>query len=280
MKAKLVLGILITGILVIGLTVAMDRGRAQIRDISQSGDVTPTVDLNGNKPLSSKEKEIRNQRGRKYRSSAPIEKMEDQDTVLKLPDPHSPVEPAFPVEQSDLVILGTVNDSQAFISNDRSDVYAEFRVRVDKIFKINNVLKIKSAENIVAERSGGKVRFDSGKLQRRGELGRGLPQKSRQYILFLNWDAPGNDCIIITGYEVQGQIIHPLDGLPESNPNIYKNYKRYRNAVLNNFLCELEEAITKSTRGIALDQLLRAKDLRPKAIKQLTGFAIAWEYIK
>ncbi len=252
MKKKWVLAMLMGGILIVGLTIVMNTGQGQVKVINQSGDGIPTADFSVSNPLSSQEREIRDQRGRKYKSNIPLEKMEDQETVLYGSPSfnHAPAEPAFPIEQSDMVILGTVTGSQAFISNDRSAVYCEFQVTVNKILKTDKVLEIAPTANIVVEREGGKVRFDSGRIQRRGEYGRNLPQKSREYVLFLKWDEPGKDFTIITGYEIQGQSVSPLDGGPSANAPLFRDYQRYRNAELDSFLSDLKEALNKSTGGI------------------------------
>src|SRR5207253_10509831 len=112
---------------------------------------------------------------------------------------------------------GTITHSQAFISNDRSAVYSEFQVIVNKILKNNDALGITPDANIVAERVGGRIRFASGRAQLRGDSGRNLPHKSKQYALFLKWDEPGKDFMIVTGYEIRGESVYPLDGLPDPN---------------------------------------------------------------
>ena len=215
--------------------------------VRQSGDV-PIVDIEAEGPLSPAEKELRIQRGRKYKTSVPLDKMEDQDAVFHSSGAHSPVDQSLPVDRSDIVVLGTVTDARAFVSNDKTALYSEFQVTVNKIFKNSNGLGIKPGSSIVAEREGGKLRFSSGRIQQRGESGRELPQKNRQYILFLKWDEPGKDFVIITGYEVNGETVQPLDGLTADFLHPFSNYGRHNNADLKMFISELETAISQRTQ--------------------------------
>ncbi|MBK6589608.1 MAG: hypothetical protein IPG22_15075 [Acidobacteria bacterium] len=212
--------------------------------IRQSGDV-PIVDFEAEGSLSPSEKELRIQRGRKYKTSVPLDKFEDQDTVFHNPGAHSPADQPLPVDQSDIVVLGTVTGARAFVSNDKTALYSEFQVTVNKIFKNSSGLGVNPGSSIVAEREGGKVRFSSGRVQQRGEWGRELPQRDRQYILFLKWDELGRDFVIKTGFEVNGETVQPLDGLAADFLHPFSNYGRYKNADLKKFISELETAISQ-----------------------------------
>ena len=213
-------------------------------------DDTPVADFNASKPSNPHEKEIRTQRGRKYKKRFTLDKMEDQSVVFENLSSNTAVEPAFPVEQSDIIIIGTITDSQAFISNDKTAVYSEFQITVNRILKNDKNFSVTSESNVVAERIGGKVRFPSGKIQRWGETGHNLPQKNKQYVLFLRWNEEGKDYSILTGYEVKGQIVNPLDGFGgDSNTGIFSNYNSYKNVDLTTFLTKLQIAIANPSAG-------------------------------
>lgn len=181
-------------------------------------DSAPTVDFDAHEPADHKEKEIRKQRGRKYKSRIPLDKTENEAKIFEIPSPHSPIEPAFPIDQSDLVVIGTITDSRAFVSNDKSAVYSEFQVTVNQTFKNRGNQVVVPESTLVAERIGGNVRFPSGKVQRRGDSGRNLPEIGKQYVLFLKWDEQGKDYLILTGYEARGDTVYPLDGLRMITP--------------------------------------------------------------
>src|SRR5262245_51760510 len=42
---------------------------------------------------------------------------------------------ALPVEQSDIVVLGTIVRREAHLTNDRTGIYSEFEVQADQIFR-------------------------------------------------------------------------------------------------------------------------------------------------
>lgn len=235
--------VLFIGIAIVSTTaVIMTTTQSQTR---QHIDDTPTVDFDtANRPSS--QDPLRTARGRKYKSQIPLDKMADQVNVFEIPGAHSSAEPAFPIEQSSSIILGTVTDSRAFVSNDKTAVYSEFDIRVNQSFKNRGT---SSESQIVAERVGGIVRFASGRVQRRGDSGRSLPQKGKQYILFLKWDEAGEDYLIITGYEVDGATIYPLDGFEKGTAPIFSNYTRYRGARYDEFLADLKKELAKSSHG-------------------------------
>jgi hypothetical protein len=234
-----------TGLL---LTMTSFRQEAQDKFKSQQNE-EPIAEINTSDTSDPKEKEIRTKRGRKYKTRVSLDKMDDQPAVFEIPLSHSLAEPAFPVEQSDIIVIGTIEDSHAFVSNDKTAVYSEFQVNINEILKNDKTSRIDSSLDITAERVGGRVRFPLGRIQTRGESGRNLPQKNKQYVLFLKWDEEGKDYLIITGYQIDGQSINPLDGLPDANPRIYSEYSLYKNADLAEFLTKLQRAIENSSAG-------------------------------
>lgn len=234
----LFIGIAIVSTTAVVLTTTQSQTRQQIDD-------APTVDFDtANRP--SQHEPLRMARGSKYQSRIPLDGMADQVNVFEIPGAHSLAEPAFPVEQSSSIVLGTVTDARAFVSNDKTAVYSEFDVKVNQSFKNRGT---SSESSIVAERVGGIVRFASGRVQRRGDSGRGLPQTGKQYILFLKWDEAGEDYMIITGYEVVGATINPLDGFEKGTAPIFSNYTAYRNARYSDFLTDLQKELSKGERG-------------------------------
>jgi hypothetical protein len=248
---KLALVVLATIVMGVAVIIIARSGQSQSKNVQHSliiEEDIPTADFDAPKLINSKEKEIRELRGKKYTSGIPLEKLEGENGILEDPDLYS-VEPAFPVGQSDVIILGTVTDSRAFISNDKTAVYSEFQVTVDQIIKNDKNRSVTEKSNLVVERVGGNVRFPSGKIVRRGEDGHNLPRKNTQYFLFLKWEEEGKDFSIVTGYKVHGQTVYPLDGFATQNPRVYENYDLYKNANLSEFLSKLREAIDHPSVG-------------------------------
>lgn len=247
MKSKklfLIVSIIIAAVVAGNFLIKNSQSQSRNNQQQKIEDNAPIADLNTPELTNPQEKEIRTQRGKKYKKDVSLDRRQENAALFENPSSNAAVEPAFPIEQSDIIIIGTITDSQAFISNDKTAVYSEFQVAVNRILKNDKSFSITSESNIIAERIGGKVRFPSGKIQRWGETGHNLPQKNKRYVLFLKWNEEGKDYSILTGYEINGQIVNPLDGLGgDYNTGIFGNYDNYKNADLTAFLSKLQVAI-------------------------------------
>jgi hypothetical protein len=150
----------------------------------------------------------------------------------------------LPTSESDLVIEGKVTDSRAFLSNDKTGVYSEFTVRVSKVHKAASNISISSGDSVVAERSGGRVRYPSGQIIRYRINGQGSPIIGKKYLLFLREAGQGN-YKILTGYELYGNKVFALDG---SRLNTFGgggdwDFDKHNDKNLNQFMKEFEEAL-------------------------------------
>lgn len=146
---------------------------------------------------------------------------------LGSPPPHSPVQPALPISQSDLIIIGKVTDAQAYISEDEVAIYSEFTVGIEHVLKARASIDIPSATQIVATRAGGRLRLPSGKVLLRGSNGKTMPLPGRRYVLFLKFNKEGEDFTIVTGYELTAGKVAPLDGNTRVKEGKYRQYKEY-----------------------------------------------------
>jgi hypothetical protein len=113
------------------------------------------------------------------------------------PPSHAATEPAFPASQSDVIVVGQVTSAQAFLSEDKTNVYSEFTVLVDEILKNNSSGGLTPGNPITTVRTGGAVRFPSGKLIQRGFGGRPFPLTNRRYVFFLKYETEEQDYPII-----------------------------------------------------------------------------------
>jgi len=98
-------------------------------------------------------------------------------------------------------------------------------------------------------RWGGAVRFPSGKIQEYTISLQGYPQQDKSYVLFLKRDEFG-DYLIVTGYEVRGSMVQPLDGkrnLPKNEPDL--QFGIYRGVSLESFRNGLQKALQQANRG-------------------------------
>lgn len=119
---------------------------------------------------------------------------------------------ALPFSTSSAVILGTVNNATAFVSQDHSYVYSDYGISVDSIFKQDSEGPITVGESITASRAGGSVHFPSGHVTHFLIHGEGLPAVGEQYVLFL-WKPTPNapEYQISTGYLSKNGRMQALD---------------------------------------------------------------------
>ena len=148
--------------------------------------------------------------------------------------------PPLPVSQSDAVILGKVIKAQAYLSNDRTAVYSEFTILPEEIFKTPANKGLTVSEALVAEREGGTVRFQDGRLLPYRIFHQVMPRAGRQYVFFLKTNEQGEDYHIITAYELRHGLVSPLDDLQKFA--IYKGFDKEA------FLKAVQDAITHSSQ--------------------------------
>lgn len=116
----------------------------------------------------------------------------------------------IPTEQSDLVLVGEVMDANAYVSGDKNGVYSEFNVRVEETIKNRTGFTIQSGGLVSVEREGGRVRYPSGQIIWFRVSSQDMPEVGHRYVFFLK-RVDEDSLSIITGYELQGGIAHPLD---------------------------------------------------------------------
>src|SRR4030095_6756486 len=147
--------------------------------------------------------------------------------------------PALPVAKSDVIIVGQVLDAHAHLSQDKRDVYSEFNVRVDTIFKTTTQISLKEGSQVTIEREGGLVRYPSGKKILYKLSGNGMPCVGARYLFFLSSIRQSNDLSIVTAYELAEKSVQPLDDS--------KQFEVFRGYDESSFLSTLRESITKDS---------------------------------
>lgn len=217
---------------------------------TKSGDEIPIVDIYAPEPDDPATKELQRNRGKKYDTGVPLEDfLEPYSDLLDLPLSHASVEPALPIGQSDMVAVGTITGSKAFLSSDRTNVYSEFTFKIEETLRNSSPVTLDANSIITTERVGGKVRFPSGNILLRGISGRNLPEKGHRYVLFLKWNESGKDFVILTGYKLQNGVVTPLDG--EKSPNsIYRNYAQYAGKRDSELIKAIKNALKDSSQEV------------------------------
>jgi hypothetical protein len=176
----------------------------------------PITNYDEPEPDDPNEKKIREAKAKKY---AKTELSIDPDSDVVTTSGHWATGlPAIPVSQSAVIIVGTVSKAKAELTPKRKKVYSEFTIAIDEILKNDDLTPLSSGNIITADRAGGRVRFQSGKVGLYWVTGQGMPQVGKKYLLFLTRTDLESGYSILTGYELRDGRIYLLDNPGSGHP--------------------------------------------------------------
>jgi hypothetical protein len=117
--------------------------------------------------------------------------------------------PALPVTKSDIILIGVVGETKAHLSENKRNVFSEFLVAVETVFKTSNQ-EVRQGSAVTINRMGGFVKYPNGHtvLYKRG--GMYMPKIGGRYLFFLN-ALNKHDYGILTAYELTEAGVIPLD---------------------------------------------------------------------
>ena len=136
-----------------------------------------------------------------------------EDYVVQISDYAAPLDP-FPVAPAAAIVIGTVLRGKAFVSSDRTYVYSDYQVRVDRVLKQDRSASLAVGEQIVVSRGGGTIHFLSGHVRNYINQGEGFSATGSQYLFFLgkpNFPEHEYEQIIGSLYQLDNGEVHPLD---------------------------------------------------------------------
>lgn len=199
----------------------------------------PIVDYDAPEPSNEEQRTRRRAKSKKYNQS-PLEVNPSASGDVTV-STHSELEllPALPLNQSDAIVIGTVNDAQAYLSSDKTGVYSEFTIRLGEILKDDRLSPLPSDSSIVAARQGGQVRFPSGSTHLYFNSKARMPRVGRRYLFFLKRTDEQQYFDLLTGYELRAGKVYPLDEL--------KQFSSYMNVDESTFLNEIRNAVKTSS---------------------------------
>jgi hypothetical protein len=216
--------------------------RHNLRDANLSPEIRAALVLSEDKPV-----RIRRPANTPPPQAAPPAKTKHESTPLVIgaaPNDDSPVEPALPTYNSDAVVIGNIESSSAFLSEDKTGVYSEFALQISQVLK-NPPGDLDPGALTTVLRPGGGVRFPSGNVKYFLIGGRGMPHVGGRYLLFLKYDNLAEAFYIVTGYELVNGKVFPLDSIPsygtEDHP--FAVYQKYKDVEESKFLTEVSDAI-------------------------------------
>ena len=219
----------------------------------------PVAEYDAPEPANPAKRTLRRLRSRRHNLTDPSVKGNDvsrfalteRSARMSLGGPwsHTPEEPAIPVAESDAILIGDIVGANAYLSTDKTSIYSEFTLLVWEVIKDSSAA-ISTGVPVTIERSGGALRFPSGKVLIRGLLGKPLPLISRRYVFFLKRNPEGEDFSIITAYELRGGQVFPLDGISPKGEVVvpFAAYQKYKGVDEPSFLVTIR-TLTQSSLG-------------------------------
>ncbi|HKG59327.1 MAG TPA: hypothetical protein VKB05_06065 [Pyrinomonadaceae bacterium] len=131
--------------------------------------------------------------------------------------------PTFPIERSFAVVIGRITEAKAFLSEDKTAIYSEFKVQIDSVLKNDDRCPIQPETSLIVGRDGGRVRLPSGKIVVSWINHQNMPAVGGKYALFLTHELPrggdgGTDFYIVTAYELANGNVFPMDDIPSGHP--------------------------------------------------------------
>ena len=156
---------------------------------------------------SSDKKEARTKKNKRFNKSAAVLKEQKDDEISGTILESRP--PALPLE-TDVIVVGSIQRRQPYLSDNISCVYTELTVHVEEILKNNPASPIYAFEPLIVDRQGGAIRMSSGRIYRYLVAGLGIPDIGKRYVLFLQYEAE-RDYKLVSGYELTDTTIKPLE---------------------------------------------------------------------
>jgi hypothetical protein len=113
--------------------------------------------------------------------------------------------PAIPLDESDLVVVGQVTDTAAYLSSDRTHVYTEVEVRLEEVLKTSADSGTVAGGSVVLDRIGGSIKLRTGQIvsddSRIASLG--MPRTGSRCVFFARKIHKNKDLSLIRVYELR-----------------------------------------------------------------------------
>jgi len=199
----------------------------------------PIVDSSEPEPTDPQERTKRLKRSKKYnrKDSVVHPELVQSAQGYDWPADFKPI----PVSTSDIVVVGTISDAKAHLSEDKNSVYSEFTVTINEVLKNGTGSYLGAGDSITLERKGGRVRYPSGHISWFYVSGQGLPLPNAQYVLFLKATDEERLFDILTGYQILDGRIEPLD----YSPGVV-HFERYSGSDATAFVNEVRSTIASA----------------------------------
>ena len=174
----------------------------------------PTADYDDKQDLPDPEKNAkRKAKQKRYNDTALVASHVEPgtDEAALFLEPHSTF-PALPVEESEIVVVGTIGTAQAHLSESKRNVFSEFTLTVEDVLK-SKIQGMEQGSVLTIDRVGGHVKYPNGQRVLYRIAGLNMPQVGGRYLIFLTSTHSKEDISILTGYQLTPNGAIPLDEL-------------------------------------------------------------------
>ncbi len=196
----------------------------------------PTADYDEQEPTEPDKKLARKATQKRYNNFGLVSRNPSPDSGGNVFIPEGLFDfPSLPVANSDVIVLGEVLDGQAHLSENKTNVYSEFTVQINTVFKSGT--PVKEGSQITVERMGGYVKYPDGRRLLYQVAQTGMPRTGGRYVFFLNTIPQTQDYTILTAYELRVDGVAPLD--------FSKQFEDFRGCQETAFLTALSDTLSK-----------------------------------
>lgn len=116
--------------------------------------------------------------------------------------------PAMPVQESDAVIVGTVQSVQPYLSSDHAHLYTEFSVAVDQSIK-DQPNRARQGDVVPIVVQGGKMRLKDGRVIEEKPFTNFTIAVGSRYVFFLRYNNVGQHFTVAKSWELKNGAVIP-----------------------------------------------------------------------
>lgn len=117
--------------------------------------------------------------------------------------------PALPVATSNIILIGVVGEAKANLSENKKNIFSEFKVAVETVLKTSKE-QVREGAVLTVDRMGGFVKYSNGQKILYRRSGMYMPKIGGRYLFFLS-SINKHDYGVLTAYELTAAGAIPLD---------------------------------------------------------------------
>jgi hypothetical protein len=189
-----------------------ERLKADIEKVERSKAALPRAEYAAPEPQDPALRQLRKARDKQYRRGASFENLREDVTEISLGSHDLLDISGLPVEQSDLVVVGTITNAKGYLTENKAAAYSEYSVNINEVIK---GAATPTGSQVIAERVGAKVVLPGGRTILVSDAYRGTPEVNHRYVLFLKYSPEGKDYLIIIAYDLRSGRVMSIDRLPQ-----------------------------------------------------------------